>query len=234
MRKVINRLYKNKNILIANLSNNKFNFSTYDNNNNNNNSFVNNQYKNNFKQQKKSENVENLIDDMLNSKSNSNQPINKYKSYNNTTNNSEPLIKSNKVSFLRDGMIVTFSAVPRKTESKGYVYFEIKEFSEEMRKDDEKEKRNFLINQNQISKFLLLNPKSYVKENERDLIEFKLRNKYLKIEQTKQNKYLLSIEINEEVDSQINKIHSTVELNPEDIALFKYYLSNWLKKIIPI
>lgn len=227
-----------------NSSNNKYN------NNNGNNSNNNSSY---FKPQR---NVDDLLDDMLKSKgqkeyynNNNNQAGNSYSS-----NNTSSMInkKRNKLAFLRDGMIVSFSSSGRKEYTQpgqkaisGYVYVELKEFTEDLfqgnqNKNIEKEQRFIVINQIHLSKFLLLDPRSYFDKSKKDLIVFTQKFRNMTINQTDDNKYTLAMEIFPKVDeitgevSKEEKIMSQIELNPEDIALLKVYIESWLKDLLNI
>jgi len=209
----------------------------------------------------KPKNVDDMLDDMLKIKnqpyskdttsthSNSNSYSNNYSnSYNSFTPTSSINKKRNKLAFLRDGMVITFSSSGKKDSSvsknSGYVYVELKEFSEDMyqqgqsQQKQEREQRFIVINQLQLSKFLLLNPRTYVKKEALDYLQFVQKFRTFTIQQNMENKYKLTMEIfnkdeNNEVSSE-DKIISHIELNPEDVALLKVYLDCWIKDILNI
>lgn len=226
-------------------SNNKYNNNNNSNGSNNNSSY--------FKPQR---NVDDLLDDMLKSKGQKEYYNNNHQTGGNSINssNTSNIInkKRNKLAFLRDGMIVSFSSSGRKEYAQpgqkaisGYVYVELKEFTEDLfqgnqNKNVEKEQRFIVINQIHLSKFLLLNPRSYYDKTKKDFIVFTQKFRNMSINQTEDNKYTLSMEIFPKVDentgevSKEEKIMSQIELNPEDVALLKVYIESWLKDLLNI
>ncbi len=224
-------------------------------NNNNSNQDAN---KSNTFNKSKPKNVDDMLDDMLKIK---NQPYNTYNkdtsntqtsSYSNNYNSYTPSStnnkKRNKLAFLRDGMVITFSSSGKKdmavSKNSGYVYVELKEFSEDLyqtgqnQQKTEKEQRFIVINQLHLSKFLLLHPRTYVKKEALDFLQFTQKFRTFTIQQNMENKYKLTMEIfNKDENNEVindDKIVSHIELNPEDIALLKLYLDYWIKDILNI
>jgi hypothetical protein len=145
--------------------------------------------------------------------------------------------------FIRDGMVISFSlrrptVSNDSTKKDSYVFIELKEFVEDLSGESEKnvkrDDRFILISPSQLSKFLLLNPKSYVESKGLDNINFHQKFRDLVINQLKDNKYLFTLEVfpKAEEGQASEKLISQIELNPEDVALLKKFINNCIDELL--
>lgn len=161
--------------------------------------------------------------------------------------------KRNKLSFLRDGMILTFSIkrpgpstnLTPNQKRDGYVFVDIKEFVEgetynsynsiEQNKQ-ERDVRFIILNPTTLTKILLLDPKIFITPNQLlQEVEITQKGRQLLISQNKNNKYEFVLEIITRDESGAeNKINSQIELNPEDIVLLKIFVESCIRELINI
>mmetsp|Transcript_6796 Transcript_6796/g.7050 ORF Transcript_6796/g.7050 Transcript_6796/m.7050 type:complete len:249 (-) Transcript_6796:94-840(-) len=153
-----------------------------------------------------------------------------------------PNQKRSKVMFIRDGMVISF--VTRKTptvnpstpgvQKDSYVFVEIREYLEEINSQQERDPRFLLIKPQQLSKFLLLKPKSYVDPRGLDTITFQQKYRNLTVNQMKDNKYLFTLEVFPKVEEgdTSDKIISQIELNPEDVALLLKFIDIAIEELL--
>lgn len=184
----------------------------------------------------KSSNKENYTNDIFQS---TNQTQGYGSSYGRST-------KRSKISFLRDGMFLSFSlkrgisGTTSPTNKKdSYIFCELREFTEDFSStaNQPKDQRFILLNLQSLSKFLLLRPRAYRKNpSELDRIDFLQKYRELSIEERIDSKYLVTITVQPRSDNELaaEKIKSHIDLNPEDILLVKKFMGNCLEEMIGI
>lgn len=162
---------------------------------------------------------------------------NNYNNYNpGNSNHMNDRRPRKKISFFRDGMVLTFSL--RKAENPDQniskdsnVFVELREYTENMNAEYVKDHRFFVINTNNFLRLLLLKPSCVVDNKNLQKIEFSTKLRKFEFEQTKENKYVVSLEVNPKDDQTFEKINSKIELLPEDILLIQKFMENSVQQI---
>ena len=134
-----------------------------------------------------------------------------------------------KMAFIRDGMILSFSLSNSDNKDKfPYMFVDLKEFDENSTQN-QKDERFVIIKKNRISQFLLLHPKAKVDSNNLEIIEFDSQYRKLTINQLKDNKYLVTLEVTPKEGAE--KITSQIELHAAEIVILKMFAQKCIEKI---
>lgn len=158
--------------------------------------------------------------------------------------------KRNKVIFIKDGMMITFSFSRnfvnlQNQRRDGYIHVEIKEATELNQSTEEvgakREERFIILNAIPLTKLLLLTPKLKVDTNNLNSININHKFRELTISETAENKYLFKVSVASKDQIEAGKadeklevtksIVGQIEITPEEFLYFQLFAKSCVEQI---
>lgn len=181
-----------------------------------------------------------------------NQNYRQNQNYNSNSNNNNQVdgkFRRNKVSFLRDGMLISFSLTRnfvdlQNRRKDGYIYIELKEFVEAAKEDElgaKKDERFVILSAAPLGKLLLLHPKSKADVNNLEHVEVNHKYREISVHQTPENKYIFKVAVaskevidttKQDENAKVEKnLTSQIELNAEDIVFLQLFVKGAIEQL---